>query len=156
MIRSVALGKVAVAASLVGLLVVGGLGCGGNPNRPPLAKVNGSLTYKGKPLAKANISFLPETKGIVSGLGVTDENGHYALSTYESNDGAPVGKHRVAISLRGPPEKVKPNMGDAYYEEMEGVGKPLIPQKYFDPAKSGLTADVQAGKTNVFDFELND
>jgi hypothetical protein len=32
--------------------------------------------------------------------------------------------------------------------------KDLLPKKYGDPKKSGLTADVEAGRENVFEFAL--
>ena len=35
-------------------------------------------------------------------FGATDEQGHYYLGTYEINDGAIVGKHRVAVVKRRP------------------------------------------------------
>jgi hypothetical protein len=147
------------------LLVLGAvslfvLGCGGKDGRPVLAKVSGTIQYKGKPLAGASISFLPQQAGIRSALGVTDEQGHYRLWTYDPDDGAPVGQHQVTISLRGPGQKLKldPSVqtkyGAAYYEQLGEVGPLLIPAKYVDPKTSGFTAEVVAKRNNVFDFEL--
>lgn len=135
------------------------LGCG-NDGRPPLAKVTGTVSYKGKPLVGANICFLPEQPGIRSALGTTDQTGRYSLLTYDPDDGAPVGKHKVVISLRGPPEKpkldpaLKAKYGEAYFEQLSGLGKLLIPEKYNSPESSGLSVDVVAGRRNVFDFDL--
>ena len=41
-------------------------------------------------------------------------------------------------------------------EDMQGTGVPLVPKRYLSPTTSDLKADVQAGKSNVFDFELKD
>lgn len=144
-------------------IALGAVGCGSDDGRPPLARVSGTVTYKGKPLAGAAIVFLPEKQGIRSALSVTDEQGRYKLWTYEKGDGAPVGNHQVTVALRGPPEKAAlhpsvkgKNLGEAYYEQVAATGKPLIPEKYFNPDTSGLTANVVKGKDNVVDFDLED
>jgi hypothetical protein len=146
-----------VAAALaLGLLAAG---CG-RKDRPPLGRVSGTITYNGKALAKAAVVFFPEQEGFRSALGETDEQGRYTLWTYDPGDGAPVGKHKVTVTLRGAPEKAEmhPSVigkgkGEAYYEQVAATGKPLIPEKYFNPMTSGLTADVQRG-SNTFDFPL--
>jgi hypothetical protein len=146
-----------VAALVVGLLAAG---CGGRKDRPPLGRVSGKVTYNGEPLAKASVVFLPDQEGIRSAMGETDEQGRYTLWTYDPGDGAPVGKHKVTVTLRGASEKAEMHpsaigkgKGEAYYEQVAFTGKPLIPEKYFNPMTSGLTADVQRG-SNTFDFPL--
>ena len=129
-------------------------GCG--PKRPPLAKVEGTVTYKGKPVVGAAIAFLPEQQGLMSGRGKTDDKGHYVLETYDPGDGAIVGKHQVVLSLRGPSKPLRPDLGEAAAEVLKEMGPPLIPKKYFAPETSGLTREVVEGKKNVFDFELKD
>lgn len=62
-----------------------------------LGKIEGRVTFKDKPLAGAKVTFTPEEGRPATG--VTDENGHFHLSTLKANDGAAVGKHRVSISL---------------------------------------------------------
>jgi hypothetical protein len=131
-------------------------GCGGDPKG--LAPVSGTVTYNGKPLANASLAFLPDEQGARGASGTTDANGSYRLTTFESFDGAKVGKHRVAIQCV---EKVS-------FDELERIptpeeqrtGKPppksLSPARYRDVNTSGLTADVVAGKKNVFDFALTD
>ncbi len=148
----------ALAACGFGLLAAG---CGAGDGRPALARVSGTVTYNGKPLAGASIVFDPEQEGIRSALSVTDEQGRYTLWTYEPGDGAAVGNHRVAITLRGPAEKaaIHPSLkakdlGEAYYEQVTATGRPLIPEKYFYPQSSGLTAAVEAGRHNTRDFSL--
>jgi hypothetical protein len=71
-----------------------------------------------------------------------------------------VGKHKVTVTARGAPEKAElhPSIkakgkGDAYYEQVAAIGKPLIPEKYFMASTSGLTADVASG-SNTIDFPL--
>jgi hypothetical protein len=146
----------AVAAG-IGLLPAG---CG-RSDRPPLGRVSGVIKYNDKPLAKAAVVFFPDQEGIRSAMGVTDDQGRYTLWTYDPGDGAPVGKHKVTVTLRGAPEKVEMHpsvvnkgLGEAYYEQAAAMGKPLIPEKYFNPMTSGLTADVKSG-SNTQDIALS-
>jgi hypothetical protein len=136
-------------------------GCGAGDGRPVLARVSGTVTYKGKPLPGASLVFYPEQQGIRSAMALTDEQGRYKLWTYDQNDGAPVGNCQVTVTLRGPAEKtaIHPSargkgLGDAYYEQVTSTGRPLIPEKYFNPQTSGLTAVVVEGRHNTFDFAL--
>ncbi|MFO0843359.1 MAG: carboxypeptidase-like regulatory domain-containing protein [Gemmataceae bacterium] len=144
------------AAAGFGLLSAG---CG-RSDRPPLGRVSGTITYNEQPLAKANVIFFPDKEGIRSGMGVTDEQGRYTLFTYDPGDGAPVGKHKVTVTLRGAPQKVDMHpsvvnkaLGEAYYEQAAATGKPLIPEKFFNPMTSGLAAEVKSG-SNTLDFAL--
>lgn len=147
-----------VATLVLALLVAG---CGGRKDRPPLGRVSGTIMYNGKALAKAAVVFFPDQEGLRSAMGETDEQGRYTLWTYDPGDGAPVGKHKVTVTLRGAPEKaemhpsvVGKGKGEAYYEQVAFTGKPLIPEKYFNPMTSGLTADVKTG-SNTCDFPLS-
>lgn len=150
-------GKLRFGALIVGLALAGAgpSGCGA-PNGVPVAKVRGTITYRGKPVAKASVSFIPETPGTIPALATTDENGSYALSTYDTGDGAPVGPCRVAVSLTGPSPPLPEHLAkaEAAAETLRMPGKPLIPKKYFSAETSRLKADVVAGKDNVFDFNL--
>ncbi len=147
-------GRAAIVAGL-SLLVSLPLGCG-SATGVPVAKTRGTITYRGKAVAKASISFIPEKVGTVPALATTDENGNYTLSTHGNKDGAPVGPCRVAISLTGasPPLPEHLAKAEAAAETMRMPGKPLIPKKYFSPDTSELKVEVLAGKDNVFDFAL--
>lgn len=110
------------------------LGCGSG-----LQSVTGSVSYKGQPLARGTITFSPE-KGRPSGGDI--ENGKIAnVTTFSPNDGVAVGKYRVAIAALDKPGEM--------------TAKWLIPERYGDVAKSGLTAEIKNGE-NVLSFELKD
>ena len=130
------------------------MGCG--PSGPAVAPVRGKVTYKGNPVANANIAFVPKTTGGMSAMGITDDNGNYQLTTFGKNDGALLGAHKVTIVARAPFDgKIPPGMGAAYLEELETQGKPLIPERYFTVEKSGLSAEVKSG-SNTRNFILTD
>lgn len=135
-------------------LVVLCLVVAGCSDRPKMAKVRGTVTLDGQPLAKGSVIFeaanaRPATGTIVNGEIVT-------VGTYDTDDGAPVGQHKVAISATedagsagaaNPGEASKP--GADYMS-----GKSLIPAMYNDPNSSGLSADIKPGENKV-KFELS-
>ena len=123
-------------------------GCDGGPSRPPLAKVHGKVTYKGKPLTFGAVIFMP-----VAGLGDAgptmggpgqpsagniQPDGSYELTTDTPGDGAIVGEHKVGVVVVA-----------------STTGKSIIPEKYQVPAKSPLSRTVKEGD-NAIDIEVTD
>ena len=70
-------------------------GCG--DGAPPIGLVTGKVTYKGKPVSAATISFMP-SNGRPS-WGITDAEGNYKLHWDEDHDGAEVDHHRITIAF---------------------------------------------------------
>lgn len=135
---------VSTAMLAFGLLVTAS-GCGGNDDLPETASTEGTVSWQGEPVSGATVAFSHKDGGKIASA-KTDDNGHYELTTFESFDGAMVGHHSVTIVKRVPMPPPHISVPDA--------GKPLIPPKYFAAQTSGLTADVKAGESNVYDFEL--
>jgi hypothetical protein len=142
-----------VCLSLVALVAVFASGCGESSNLLP---ATGTITYQGKPLANATVTFIPE-KGDMS-TGTTDASGKYEMKT-RGKPGANPGKNMVSVTkqdLQG----VNTSMTAEDMKNMASKGasftpKNLVPIKYSNPMQSGLTADVQSGKS-TFDFALTD
>ena len=133
-------GKLVVGAAMclaAGILLTG---CGGTPEGQKLVRVTGKVTYKGQPLAKGRVTFMPLAPGNSSSGAVV--NGIYKLSTYKPDDGAPPGSYKVAVTswTKEP--------------DMQSEGEPAIPKRYFSTDTSQLTAEV--GKQPAIDFELQD
>ncbi len=128
-----------ICASLM-LLVV--LGCGGS-DKAKLAPVSGTVTYKDAPLKNGSITFLPESGRSAGGKIVDGQITE--VTTYDIGDGSPIGTHKVIITSV-----------ESKGEGTQAVTKSLIPAKYGDRVKSGLTATIEAGKKNVVDFKLTD
>lgn len=94
----------------VSFLAISTLGCSGSSN--PVAPVNGVVTLNGKPVADMVVTFTPvpgktasvgdENTPGKSATGNTDAEGKFTLSTYERNDGALVGEHKVTVFGTGP------------------------------------------------------
>jgi hypothetical protein len=128
------------------------LGCGGGSKT---AAVSGRVTYKGKPVPNASVSFTPVEGTGRAADGVTDSNGRYTLTTYSASDGAPPGKYRIHVIAYGPSRPPKPGeTGSGMPGEMM-PGDPVIPTKYFKPDTSGLTYEVKRG-SNTANFDLQD
>lgn len=134
------------AATLLSILILAtAIGCG--DGRPTCIAVSGSVTYKGKPLDCASVTFIP--KGSRPASGQTDAQGRFTLQTFSSGDGVVAGDHVVCIvkSIPDPKEKKK-----SPYPKMIAV----TPARYATPVQSPLKAAVAAKGTNDFHFELVD
>lgn len=133
-------------------------GCGGDAR---VAEVGGTILLDGNPVADASVAFMPSEGGRPA-FGITDAEGKYALSTFETDDGALIGPHAVTVTLV---EEAKAS--DATYDD-EGLGsleaemqtsqkardKWIVPERYADAETSGLNFEVTRGQQNVADFSL--
>ncbi|QDV36685.1 hypothetical protein ElP_46140 [Tautonia plasticadhaerens] len=135
------------------MAAAGLVGCGEDRGLVP---VTGTVTYNGEPVAGGEILFTPQD-GSHAARGPLDDSGRYRLGTYGPRDGAVTGMHDVAVILRGPDKPVpEARKGQMMEEDMQGSGDPLIPERYFSPLTSGLTAEVTDDGSNEFDFTLTD
>ena len=139
------------ASTILLLLAAAILGCGGGSKT---SSVTGRVTYKGKPVPKANVSFTPVEGATRAATGLTDDNGNFTLGTFSTSDGALPGKYRIAISAYGPDRAPKPGEGSGMPGE-KVPGDPIIPPKFFAPDSSGLTHEVKRGSNHV-DLDLKD
>jgi hypothetical protein len=114
------------------------VGCGSDSVQ--LGSVEGTVSYKGTPLKSGTITFIPDKARIATGK-IADGQ-ILAVTTFEANDGAPVGPCKVTIT--------------SYADAAEGSTAPSrssIPAKYADPTKSEQTVNIAPGK-NVLTFDL--
>lgn len=113
--------------------------------------VSGTVKVAGQPAAGARVVFYGATPeltgpGTVSPAAEADENGVFHLRSYESQDGAPAGKFNVTVSwAEEVPEGVDPEVHRP---------KDRLKNRYLDPEKSGLTAEVPEGGVELPPFEL--
>jgi len=135
---------------LLGLVLVGALGCGGGPK---LAPVSGTVTMDGSPLVGATVSFLPVSdpaalESPLGSTGKTNEKGEYALETLKQQKGALAGKHQVSIT------RLDPQIGQGDERPPRGgwPTKDMIPARYNE--KTELTFDVPPSGTTKADFQL--
>lgn len=153
------------------------IGCSSGTNGPKLAPADGTVTYKGSPLAGATVMFVP-AKGPVA-MGITDVNGKFRLATGTIR-GAVIGPVTVSITAMSASENTsgmdaiskRPQSkeeADAYMKkasEMQAamssgraadvMPKSLIPEKYGKAETSGLRYEIKANGPNHFEIALTD
>lgn len=148
-----------LSLSLVTLLVVG---CGDDSGLPTRYKVSGTIKYKGAPVEKGSVTFVPDDT--VNGRSATGTiaNGYYTLTTHANSDGALPGKYKVTISSREVDlSKAEANAKGGGALRQDDVAKAnkdakkLTPAKYEIPETSGLTFEVKPS-SNTADFDLAD
>ncbi len=134
-------------------------GCG--PSGPPLAPASGTVTHNGTPVEGANVTLVSVADPLAVANGVTDAQGKFTLQT-NGKPGAPIGKNNVGIAKGGmaqmSAEKAKKaTMGIPDSSLMKNTkSESELPKKYAGPSSSGLSANVESGKSNDFVFDLTD
>ena len=115
---------------------------------PQMARVQGTVTYKGQPLKVGTVSFVPNNPAQPGASSRIGPDGTYELQTREPGDGARLGEYRVIVS--GVDPKILDNIkAPGQYVKMESD----VPKKYAKADTSGLTATVNPG-SNTLDFRL--
>jgi hypothetical protein len=117
--------------------------------------VDGTVTLNGEPVTFAQVMFTPDGGSFEqrTALGETDMAGHYELSISlgpTNKEGAVPGKYRVSIiqSLDEDGAPIDPK------DKSKRSAKNGIPEKYMDPTKQSLSANVVDGGGTI-DFELD-
>lgn len=133
---------------MAGLMLIT-VGCGGKPGAVP---VDGTISYKGKPVANVVVTFAPKSPTGDYARGETDAAGKIVnVSTVSPGDGVRPGEYAVAISMAA----------KSYDAEADGIDysvapAPPFPVKYQDAAVSDLRVTVEKGQANRFTLELKD
>jgi len=136
------------------------LGCGRTgSDGPKTVKAGGKVTLDGAAVGGADVSFSPAAKGGRAAIGKTDAQGRFTLAIAGGSGGVVPGDYRVGISKEKTEGAMTPEQAQEHFAKT-GQGPPPakvtneLPDKYKDPANSGLTAKVEAGGTNDFPFDL--
>jgi hypothetical protein len=138
-------------------LVVIIAGCNRAPSGPPLVPAEGVVALDGKPLAAADVMFIPqgETPGQAAVARTGADGKFQLLSADRKQKGAAVGNYKVIVS-----KLVKPDGSDYVPDPSAGpidTGgfRELLPAAYTDQLQTPLSADVPAGGTKTLEFKLN-
>ena len=142
------------------LLCLSVWGCGGGTdpnlaNRPAVVPAEGVVNFKGAPLEGATVIFSPTAGGANGASASTDADGKFVLSAFPPDTGAVPGSYQVAITKMSIADTAaSPASHDA--EGPVATPKPLIPERYSNPASSGLTAEIPASGKQDLKFDLTE
>jgi hypothetical protein len=133
-------------------------GCGG-AERPPMGRVSGKVTYKGQPVTSGSVIFTPvQGTGAAGGrvaTGNIQPDGSYALTTFDTGDGAALGQYVVTVEARGQTTMTGPPIDPKTKRPMYVPPKSTIPEKYGSLDKTPLRYTVESGSKTI-DLELKD
>lgn len=129
------------------------IGCGGELTTiaRPVQKVTGTITVKGKAEPDVIVTMHPvggdaAIPGFVVSRGRTDASGAFQITTYDTNDGAPIGKYKLAFSWKGPTAGKTEDEQDLLKEKLAG--------KYLQPGTSEVEAEVKEGDNQLPTIDL--
>lgn len=151
------------------LLSVSLVGCtGGGGKKLATNKVTGKVVMNGAPVPGASVSFSPIEAGKPPALGISDTQGIYILTTYDSGDGAVEGDFKVMVYKGAPSSQpaapahdptgqtsgggAPKHSGPAGRGQTAGGGS-LLPEKFSKADTTPLTKSVKSGD-NTIDIEL--
>jgi hypothetical protein len=149
------------AAALAGIGLVLVAGCGDDTGIARRYRVSGTVTYKGEPVPKGNISFIPTAPGGREASGAIS-NGWFTLTTATPDDGALPGSYKVTVLAQDidTTELQAIAHGGQHHHDAKRAkafanAKNLVPSRYKLADTSDLTAEVKP-QSNSFPFELKD
>jgi hypothetical protein len=124
---------------LASIIVICALGC--NKTSYEIVKVQGTVSYKGQPLTKGDISFIPiqVEEGAMRRMGVSaiNEKGEYVINSFKPGDGVIPGEYKIIIISR---DKASAEASD---EEI-AARKWYAPKVYSDAATTPLKATISS------------
>ena len=160
-------------ALLVGPALLVAIGCS-DSGIGKLYSVSGTVKYKGEPVKKARISFIPKGSGTAThgASGDVVDGKFSSMTTLTDGDGVLPGEYFVTISAKeidqskfaADSEALAKKHGQAKMPMMppelqakaSKEAKSSIPTKYENAGPGALDAKVTEGGPNKFDFELKD
>jgi hypothetical protein len=145
-VRGAGLGRCKGIAIALVVIVVSSLAAAGC-RRSDMALVSGRVTFEGRPVPKAIVRFVPESRPMAAAG--TDDDGRYRLTTRRPMDGAYIGQHKVVVA------PWMPGAGDTSGVTAEPE-RPDIPKIVRNADSTPLTVEVTAAGPNEFDFDLGE
>ncbi|MDQ3330203.1 MAG: carboxypeptidase regulatory-like domain-containing protein [Planctomycetota bacterium] len=131
----------------IALFVASGCGSG----NPDTAAVHGKVTYDGKPVPGGGLTFIPVADAGASespgkpASAVIQSDGTYTLATYGDDDGAVIGKHKVAFQPPPPGAVAAPEEDDPDADH----AAPPKPSEFAGMTPKEAEVEVKAGDNEI-------
>lgn len=144
-----------IRTSLFFLLVAALAGCSSGESAlpegaPPLYNVSGQVTYKNSPVSDAIVVFAPKS-GKVGASARTDAEGKFTAQAFPPHKGMPEGDFFVTVTKT---ESVEVPGSDPNNKQTKT--KYLIPEKFGNASKSGLSVTVTSQGNENLQLDLKD
>lgn len=133
-------GTLWLSLGLLAMILTSGCGSG-------LVQVSGTVHVGDEPVTDGYVSFVPAKGGGASATAKIDSSGKYVMGTLKEGDGLAPGEYLVTVAGGETPA----------HRDQQGKFRDAVfktPAKYRDPKTSGLTAKVEKGSPQTFDFRL--
>jgi hypothetical protein len=131
------------------LAAIAGCGSSQSTDRLPVFPVVGKLVYDGRPLKGAFVILHPKSaahgKAAPRPHAQAAADGSFALTSYESSDGAPAGNYTVTVELRS----LVSQGGDVT------AGPNTLPAKYSRAETSPLIVQIAEGRNDLSEIRIN-
>lgn len=134
-------------------------GCGADKH-PELRGVRGRVTYNGDPVANATLAFYNDESPRPA-TGRTDAEGNFYLTTFEDDDGALPGEHKVVvIKIDDSRQEDEPelSMDEALEAPRKRIKRRrgLLPKQYAQIETTPLVVTVSENEPNDVTLALTD
>lgn len=138
------------------------VGCA--PKGLPVIPATGSVSYQGKPIEGALITFIPIDPEGRGAAAYSNDKGFFQINSQGAQtNGCLPGRYKVSISKRlavdegGEPLVATTDAPSPYStgDERPPLYKSFLPEKYENANDSGIEIDVAKNKKNHFSFNLD-
>ena len=148
-----------LAVTVAALAATAMAGCGDSHDkwtdgRPKTVSVEGIVTYNGKPVAGAQINFVPGSPSDSAAYAVSQADGKFALTTFQTGDGAPPGSYKVTVNKKS--VETTPNPNDPSGPPLGSKEVSFLPEKYGSVSTTMIEVDVPETGTKDVILELKD
>jgi hypothetical protein len=107
--------------------------------RRPTVPITARVTFEGKPVQGAYVVFQGQAKERPPRAdGIAGADGTVRLSTYEANDGIPLGEYKITVELRTP-----------RFTAEGKLGPNALPERYASVKTTDLTMTVKTGVNHI-------
>jgi len=145
------------ALLILNLVWISLLGCGSGGDewtakRPKVYPASGVVNLDGKPLEGATVQYMSQSHDLAA-AGTTDAQGRFELTTYEANDGAVEGLHKVVVKKTAYEEK-RTKYDSPQERSVALMPKELLPMKYANSTTTPIEVTVSTSGPNQATIEV--